>query len=68
LNASGLPLKNVRNHLKMQGFMDAAAAGSECLCDNLPHREQFAEQSGAAQPILGGHLKTHVLFSRQLCG
>jgi hypothetical protein len=52
LNASGLPSKNVCNHLKTQGLMDATADGSECPCDNLPHLEQFIEQSGPAQPIL----------------
>jgi hypothetical protein len=56
LEASGLPSKNVRNHLKMQGFMDATADGSECRCDNLPHREQFIEQSSPVQPILARQL------------
>jgi hypothetical protein len=57
LNASGLPSKNACNHLKMQDLMDATADGSECTCDKLPHREQFIEQSGPAQPILARHLK-----------
>jgi hypothetical protein len=41
----------------MQDLMDATADGSECTCDKLPHREQFIEQSGPAQPILARHLK-----------
>jgi hypothetical protein len=45
LNASGLPSKNVCNHLKMQGLMDATADGSECPCDKLPHREQFIDKA-----------------------
>jgi len=57
LEASGLPSKNVCNHLKMQGLMGAPANGPECRRDNLPHREQFIEQSSPAQPILARVLK-----------
>jgi hypothetical protein len=57
LSASGLPFKNVSNHLKMQGLMDATADDSECPCDNLPHGELFTEQSGPPAPDFDGGLR-----------
>jgi hypothetical protein len=38
--------------------MDATADGFERPCDNLPHLDQFIEQSGPAQPILAELLKS----------